>query len=606
MRKKLKKIMASLIALTLLMSMNVSQVFAATADLATIDASKTGSLTVYKYDETAAGAAGLTTGSYVSTGKQNTEAENAYADYAIQGVEFTYLKIGEIATYSEVSDGKNEIKVIYGLNDAVKTQMEAIGLEAAPQKTENGLSYYLSDDLIDVLASANKNAPIATKNALENFVVNNGGTAMTETDANGMTFASGLPLGLYLVVETAVPEQVTSTTAPFFVSLPMTDLEGDNWMYEVVVYPKNQTGIPDLVSEVAEVTRAKEIKYNDITTASEGDKVAVQVTSNLPVITSEATYLTEYTFDIVMDKGLSFDQEAGVTMSWFSPDDELMDSWKNSDDAALFAVEYGTRDGKPYMVLTMTEAGLEKINPDYSQYRLVIDYQITVNSGSETVYGDGGNVSGVTLEWRRTNMDHTDTLSDENRVYTYGLDMTKKFSDAKGDAMAVKFLVYNLTDGYYVTAQSSVPGIYYVTGTVGAEEKDATVFVPANDGSLLIFGLENDSYVVTEIETDGGYNLLKDDIDIVISAVMSEKENEFTCTHDVHHILTAEGTVNANEVSLSNNNSAPQLTIVNERGFAAPETGDNGTFILPVLGFIGAAGLMMAVILLRKKEIEKA
>jgi len=257
------------------------------------------------------------------------------------------------------------------------------------------------------------------------------------------------------------------------------------------------------------------------------------------------------------------------------------------------------------MTISMTDAGFAKINPDYSGYKLVIDYQVKVNSGSQTIYGDGGNVSNVTLEWRRSNMNYTDTLTEENRVYTYGLDMTKKFSDDRGDATEVKFLVYNLSDGYYVTAQAAAPGLYYVTGTVDAQEADATVFIPAADGSLQIFGLENDAYVVTEIETDAGYNLLKDSIDVVITAVMSECENTFTCTHDVHHTLAAEGTVNGKAVSLSENNAAPQLIIVNERGFTAPETGDHGTFILPVAGFIGAAGMIMLMVMMRKKE-EKA
>ena len=605
MKKSMKKMIASIIALTMMMAMNVPQAFAATAGQAVIDTGKTGSLTIYKYDETAAGEAGLVTGSYVATGKQNAEVENVYKNYAIQGVEFTYLKVGEIATYSEVAGGKSETKVVYGLTDTVKAQMESLGLKAVPQKTEGGLSFYLSDDLIDVLATSNQNNPVATKNVLESFVANNGGTAMTETDASGKTNASNLPLGLYLVVETKVPEQVTTTTAPFFVSVPMTDLEGDNWMYDVVVYPKNQTGMPDMVSEAAEITSAGSLKFFDVITASEGDVTAFRLTSHLPMITSKATYLTKYTFDIEMGEGLSFDQTAGVTLSWFSAEDKLIDSWKSSEKSSLFAVEYGDRAGKPYMTISMTDAGFAKINPEYSGYKLVIDYQVRVNSGSQTIYGDGGNVSNVTLEWRRSNMNYTDTLTEENRVYTYGLDMTKKFSDDRGDATEVKFLVYNLSDGYYVTAQAAAPGLYYVTGTVDAQEADATVFSPAADGSLQIFGLENDAYVVTEIETDAGYNLLKDSIDVVITAVMSECENTFTCTHDVHHTLAAEGTVNGKAVSLSENNAAPQLIIVNERGFTAPETGDHGTFILPVAGFIGAAGMIMLVVMMRKKE-EKA
>ena len=57
---------------------------------------------------------------------------------------------------------------------------------------------------------------------------------------------TGLQAGLYLFVETKVPANVHTTVDPFFVSLPMTDNEGDDWFYDVDVYPKNQTNIPDL------------------------------------------------------------------------------------------------------------------------------------------------------------------------------------------------------------------------------------------------------------------------------------------------------------------------------------------------------------------------
>ena len=89
------------------------------------------------------------------------------------------------------------------------------------------------------------------KNALET-AVKNGGVAMTETDATGHTTADQLEQGLYLIVETRVPENVTSTCNPFFVSLPMTTIDGAAWNYDVTVYPKNQTGNPTLDKTVRE------------------------------------------------------------------------------------------------------------------------------------------------------------------------------------------------------------------------------------------------------------------------------------------------------------------------------------------------------------------
>jgi Cna protein B-type domain protein len=76
------------------------------------------------------------------------------------------------------------------------------------------------------------------------------------TDANGVaTFDKGasgqnLPLGLYLVMETKSPDQVTTPCEPFLVSVPMTRVGATNpqsdWLYDVHVYPKNRTSYGDI------------------------------------------------------------------------------------------------------------------------------------------------------------------------------------------------------------------------------------------------------------------------------------------------------------------------------------------------------------------------
>lgn len=61
-------------------------------------------------------------------------------------------------------------------------------------------------------------------------------------------------------------------------------------------------------------------------------------------------------------------------------------------------------------------------------------------------------------------------------------------------------------------------GVYYVVGKTVNEEQ-ATEFIPnADSGKLLVNGAEADSYQLTEIATDKGYHLLKDQIKIDISA----------------------------------------------------------------------------------------
>ena len=64
----------------------------------TIDPGKKASLSIYKYDITKASNDGAWDAeSYVSTGQHDDAAIDKLAKYAIQGVEFTYLRVADIA-----------------------------------------------------------------------------------------------------------------------------------------------------------------------------------------------------------------------------------------------------------------------------------------------------------------------------------------------------------------------------------------------------------------------------------------------------------------------------------------------------------------------------
>lgn len=169
-------------------------------------------------------------------------------------MEFTYLRVADVTTSNDLLDGQRQVGVLYGFDGSERSNavLSAISLtNADAHKTENGINYFTSDMLNNKLSAALAANATNVKNALET-AVKNGGVAMTETDATGHTSASNMEQGLYLVVETRVPENVTSTCNPFFVSLPMTTIDGAAWNYDVTVYPKNQTGNPTLDKTVRE------------------------------------------------------------------------------------------------------------------------------------------------------------------------------------------------------------------------------------------------------------------------------------------------------------------------------------------------------------------
>ena len=248
--KKIRRVFALLMAAIMALSL-ITTAFAEP----TIDPAKNASLSIYKYDITTASAEGAWDAeSYVSTGLHDDAVVDKLAKYAIQGVEFTYLRVADVTTSNDLLDGQRQVGVLYGFDNSDRSSavLSAIGLTTADaHKTDNGINFFTSDMLNNKLSAALTANATNVKNALET-AVKNGGVAMTETDATGHTSTSNMEQGLYLVVETRVPKNVTSTCNPFFVSLPMTTIDGAAWNYDVTVYPKNQTGNPDLEKTVRE------------------------------------------------------------------------------------------------------------------------------------------------------------------------------------------------------------------------------------------------------------------------------------------------------------------------------------------------------------------
>lgn len=615
----MKKTIALLAAVVLLLTLIVP----AYAAGVTIDTSKTGSFTIYKYDMTTATGNGINLSSFVADGERDSAAEAALAPYAIQGVKFTYLKVADVGNLTtQPEDGKADVSLLYAMPATNKTAalLNALGLSYQDAYTSEGTNYYFTSDVLNAAVRNAMSDSTAAKNTLESYIKANGGTTLAETDANGRTTATGLPLGLYLIVETYVPENVTCTVNPFFVSVPMTTVDGAEWMYDITLYPKNETGNPTLEKTVRESREdtGKIDSYEHTATASIGDVVDYQIVSKLPTITSAASYLTIYTYVDTLSKGVTYNKQ-DVTVSFYSDaalENEIT-SWTEED--GKFTVTYGTSGDSTTMTVAMTADGLNEINSaktvypagsvasGYADCYMIIRYSCTINA--DAVIGDAGNPNEVTLEWRRTNSDYYDTLKDDCHVYTYGLDLSKKFhdekdADADGNFANVKFVLRNDTDGYFVSADLT-DGIYYVTDHL-ADEKDATVFVPDADGKIIIRGLEDDVYYLKETATDKGYQLLAEEIKIEITAA----ESSSICTVCGKAMLTATAKVSDKTVTMladdTSVNALVPLTIINNHGFDLPPTGAQGTWLLSVLGIVGMVACGSAIILMLKKRSKNA
>lgn len=261
MKTKIMKAICLCLALVLCFGSTIS-VSAAEVAGATIDETQKGSLTIFKYDLTNSENDGVWDSSYVSTGVADESGVNeTMKNYALEGVEFSFVKVADIVQFTEsTADTRTDshVEVLYAIDKVQGADfLKALGLENGAQRYTNADAldadkyFYQTDVLIQALSTALIANSTMVKNAMEQYIAAVGGTAMPLTDSFGKTKAENLALGLYLIVETKVPENVVSTTDPFLISLPMTSVNGTNatdggsrWIYDVTVYPKNQTAIP--------------------------------------------------------------------------------------------------------------------------------------------------------------------------------------------------------------------------------------------------------------------------------------------------------------------------------------------------------------------------
>lgn len=205
----------------------------------TIDKTQVGSITIHKYGQ-------LTEGSNAKNGTGEADATVATnpENKPLESVEFTLYRVkttADLLKYYDALEGASVGEFTAGdcFTVTSKSDWSATTLEKA----------YTTD---------------ATGQGADATV---GKVGTAKTNAEGAAQFNDLPVGMYLVIETNKVQSVTKTVTPFLVSIPMTrigDTEGDpnknnnlkQWLYDVVVYPKNSTA-------QGTVTLVKQGKHGD-------------------------------------------------------------------------------------------------------------------------------------------------------------------------------------------------------------------------------------------------------------------------------------------------------------------------------------------------------
>lgn len=183
--------------------------------VSTIDKTKKGSITIYKYLHSTE-----LTDSVAGTGEQQTVPDGATP---LKDAGFTIYQVktaDELVAYYEAASEDN-----------------AVTADSFFKTTDNKTAANLKDGIA--------NQAVKDKN----------GKTERKTDNNGYVQFADLNVGMYLVIETTTPDSVVKPVDPFLVSIPMTRVQDGEqatggqlkeWLYDVVVYPKNSSAKGDI------------------------------------------------------------------------------------------------------------------------------------------------------------------------------------------------------------------------------------------------------------------------------------------------------------------------------------------------------------------------
>ena len=149
---------------------------------------------------------------------------------------------------------------------------------------------------------------------------------------------------------------------------------------------------------------------------------------------------------------------------------------------------------------------------------------------------------------------------------------------------------------YYIKANMEGE-VYNVTGFT-SNKSEATMLIPNLKGHIVLRGIEDDTYTLTEVATDKGYVLPRDPVKVVVTT-----KEDGICERCGAALLTASATVNGEPVSMTDANAVVPLRIINNPGFDLPKTGGYGTWMFTIGGvaLLGAA----AFIVIRSRKQHK-
>lgn len=584
MKGHLKKIVSGLICAAMLVTSALPAIAAVDTTAAIIDPTKKGSITIHKLHED--------NGAWKEATGLEVAADNARDK--IQGVTFKAMPIATLANHQNSSALGS---LYYNVDGAFLRLAEGLGVTVATT-TVGSQTVYTGKAIQDALTAMVSKPGDGTTYTGETRVIDyvNGGTvAFPATDANGNTTKDNLNLGLYLIAETGTLDNITNKAVPFLVELPMTnkDTIGTNgawtaWQYDVTVYPKNAQ---------LDVTKAVVQDDGSFDVQSDfeiGETITQVIRAEVPVLTNDRTHKTFKITD-TMTAGATFMKVNAVYLAPKTASDDADTITKVRALNKLTATTDYTvapATGTQSFTVTLTNAGLAKLDAVTVENMVLVEFEAVLNKDATLGNAQNPNTNRPTLTWRDTNILEQSIQGNNVTNYTYRLNIQKA---GIPDASPVVFTVKNLTHNADVEFIKESDGVYHVktvnSSTAAAETGATKEISPAANGSLAIKGLDSEQYLITEVKTAEGYNLLGDTITVTFTAPDPEDGTLASAK--------AKFTRNGSEIDLTSANGITSMEIDNGQAVRL-YTGGAGTAAFYAAAAIAVIGA--AFVLTRKKK----
>lgn len=228
---------------------------------------------------------------------------------------------------------------------------------------------------------------------------------------------------------------------------------------------------------------------------------------------------------------------------------------------------------------------------------VTVTYQAVLNENA-AIEGDG-EANQATLTWTGNPEGSEETTTET--VYTYALAIKKVNKDAEGLSGATFTL--KDSDGNTVSVSEVSISENDTSANIYVVDPDGTAeIVSPKSGVIVIKGVDNAKYTLTETAAPLGYNLLKDPVEVTPVATGTSTTNTTIYLDENGTVTDVDSAVTT--VTITADIPATAIAVLNSTGTELPETGGIGTTLFYVVG--GALVLGAAVLLITKKRVHDA